>query len=61
MALKLKDLGVKIDSAKLKEMTKLGFIDDTQVEWTPDTKEPTGEWTPSEKEELRKELEGDEK
>lgn len=29
MALKLRDLGVKIDSSKLKEMTKLQFIDDS--------------------------------
>lgn len=59
MALKLKDLGIKIDPVKFKEITKLGFIDDTEREWTPSEDKTDGEWTPSEKEELRKEIEGE--
>lgn len=35
MANKLISLGVKIDASKLKEVTKLSFIDDSVVEWTP--------------------------
>lgn len=58
MAIKLNGLGVKIDSRKLKEMTKLAFIDDSDVQWKPaDEPKETKEWTPSEREELRKELE----
>lgn len=60
MALKLKDLGIKIDATKFKEMTKLGFIDDSQIEWSPEPEKNDGEWTPSEKAELKKELEGEE-
>lgn len=58
MANKLVSLGVKIDASKLKEVTKLDFIDDSVVEWTPTQEETTKEWTPEEKEELRKEIEG---
>jgi hypothetical protein len=58
MAIKLNGLGVKLDTKKLKEMTKLAFIDDSDVQWKPaDELKETKEWTPSEKEELRKELE----
>ena len=28
-------MGVKIDSKKLKELTKLDFIDDSETTWTP--------------------------
>ena len=58
MAVKLNTLGVKLDASKLKEMTKLAFIDDSAVEWTPKQEDkPTAEWTPEEKAELRKEME----
>ena len=30
-------MGVKIDSKKLKEVTKLEFIDDSDMTWTPAT------------------------
>lgn len=56
MASKLKDLGVKIDTKKLKAMTKLQFIDDTDVEWTPDQTDTSSEWTPEEKEQLKREI-----
>ena len=35
LAEKLHSLGVKIDSKKLKELTKLDFIDDSETTWTP--------------------------
>lgn len=35
LAEKLNSLGVKIDSKKLKELTKLDFIDDSDMTWTP--------------------------
>lgn len=57
MAVKLNSLGVKIDSAKLKEITKLDFIDDSTVEWTPTPEDASAEWSPEDKEELRKEIE----
>lgn len=56
MALKLNQIGVKLDSAKLKEATKLAFIQDVE-EWSPEPDKGDGGWTPSEKEELRKEME----
>lgn len=56
MASKLKDLGVKIDTKKLKAMTKLQFIDDTDVEWTPDQTDTSSEWTPEDKEQLKREI-----
>ena len=56
MATKLNALGVKLDSSKLKEVTKLSFIDDSAVVWTPTQEETSKEWTPEEKEELRKEV-----
>lgn len=56
MALKLNQIGVKLDAAKLKEATKLAFIRDEE-EWTPATEAPNPEWTPEEREELRKEME----
>lgn len=56
MALKLNQLGVKLDAAKLKEATKLAFIQDVE-EWSPEPDKGDGGWTPSEKDELRKELE----
>lgn len=55
MATKLNALGVKLDTSKLKEMTKLQFIDDSEQEWTPE--KPDKEWTPEEKAQLRKEME----
>ena len=61
MAAKLSGLGVKIDAAKLKEITKLDFIDDSQVEWTPDPKDTSTEWSPEDKEALKKELEQENK
>ena len=57
MAVKLNSLGVKIDASKLKELTKLDFIDDSNVEWTPTQDDANKEWSPEEKEELRKEME----
>lgn len=57
MAVKLNSLGVKIDSAKLKEITKLDFIDDSTVEWTPTPEDASTEWSPEEKDQLRKEME----
>jgi len=60
MASKLKDLGVKIDNAKLKEVTKLNFIDDTDVEWKPDEESTSKEWTPEEKAELKAQIEENE-
>lgn len=35
LAEKLHSMGVKIDSKKLKELTKLEFIDDSETTWTP--------------------------
>lgn len=58
MALKLNQLGVKLDAAKIKEATKLAFIQDVE-EWSPDPDKGDGGWTPSEKEELRKEMEAE--
>lgn len=55
MAVKLNTLGVKLDASKLKEMTKLAFIDDTEQTWTPEKEDK--DWTPEEKAELRKEME----
>ena len=55
MAVKLNTLGVKLDASKLKEMTKLAFIDDTEQTWTPEKEDK--EWTPEAKAELRKEME----
>lgn len=57
MAVKLNTLGVKIDSSKLKEITKLDFIDDSTVEWSPKEEDKSGEWTPEEKAALKQELE----
>lgn len=56
MALKLNQLGVKLDAAKIKEATKLAFIQDVE-EWSPATDTGDGSWTPTEKEELKKEME----
>ena len=55
MAVKLNSIGVKLDTAKLKELTKLALIDDSEQEWTPE--KPDKEWTPEEKAQLRKEME----
>lgn len=57
MAMKLKDLGVKIDVQKFKAITKLQFIDDSDVEWEPENEPVSKEWTPEEKAELKKETE----
>ena len=35
LAEKLQKIGVKIDGKKLKELTKLDFIDDSETTWTP--------------------------
>ena len=35
LAEKLQKIGVKIDSKKLKEVTKLEIIDDSETTWTP--------------------------
>lgn len=35
LAWKLNQMGVRIDARKLKEVTKLDFIDDGQTTWTP--------------------------
>ena len=35
LAEKLHSMGVKIDGKKLKEVTKLDFIDDSETTWTP--------------------------
>ena len=35
LAEKLHSMGVKIDSKKLKALTKLDFIDDSETTWTP--------------------------
>jgi len=56
MATKLRDLGVKLDTKKLKEMTKLQFIDDSEIVWQP-KEETSKEWTPEEKAQLKKEME----
>ena len=56
MALKLNQLGVKLDAAKIEEVTKLAFIQDVE-EWIPAAEAQNPEWTPEEREELRKEME----
>lgn len=58
MAIKVQQLGLKIDPTKFKEMTKLQFVDDSEREWSPTEKDASQEWTPEAKEELKKELEG---
>lgn len=58
MAVKLNNLGLKIDPVELKKITKLSFIDDTEKEWTP-PKDTSKEWSPSDKADLKKELEED--
>ena len=35
LAEKLQKIGVKLDNKKLKELTKLDFIDDSETTWTP--------------------------
>lgn len=57
MALKLNQLGVKIDTAKLKKTTNIDFIDDTEAEWQPTKEDASGDWSPDDKEQLKKELE----
>ena len=44
-------------ASKLKEVTKLNFIDDTDVEWKPDEESTSKEWTPEEKAELKASIE----
>ena len=39
LAEKLNSIGVKIDARKLKELTKLDFIDDSETTWTPGSEE----------------------
>lgn len=57
MAIKLNGLGMKIDPAELKKLTKLTFIDDTEKEWSPSKEDTNKEWSPEDKEQLKKELE----
>lgn len=54
MAVKLNSLGVKVDATKLKDITKLDFIDDSEKEWTP--AEPSKEWSIADKESLKENL-----
>lgn len=58
MAEKAAALGMKIDQAEFKRLTKLSFIQD-QEEWTPPRSEgeESKEWTPAEKDVLRRQLE----
>lgn len=57
MAQKAVALGMKIDTAKFKELTKLEFVADQDNEtWRPE-KEPSKEWSPEDKEELKAEME----
>ncbi|WP_407450935.1 DUF935 family protein [Fibrobacter sp.] len=51
-------LGLKIDAAELKTLTKLSFIDD-DVTWRPRESDTSKEWTLEEKEQLKKELESE--
>lgn len=60
MAIKLNGLGMKIDPAELKKVTKLTFIDDTEKEWSPSKEDTNKEWSPEDKEQLKKELEEEE-
>lgn len=49
MAIKLNQLGMKVDVKKLKELTKLNFIQDVE-EWSPNTNNTNDndqEWTPN--------------
>ena len=49
MAIKLNQLGMKVDVKKLKELTKLNFIQDVE-EWSPNTKNTNDndqEWIPN--------------
>lgn len=57
MAIKLNGLGMKIDPAELKKVTKLTFIDDSEKEWSPSKEDLNKEWSPEDKEQLKKELE----
>lgn len=58
MAVKLNTLGVKLDASKLKELTKLAFIQDVE-EWSPSAEAPNKEWSPEAREELRLEMEAE--
>lgn len=53
---KAKALGMKIDLAEFKRLTKMTFIQDEE-EWSPPQEETSKEWTVEEKDALRKELE----
>lgn len=57
MAIKLNGLGMRIDPAELKKVTKLTFIDDSEKEWSPSKEDLNKEWSPEDKEQLKKELE----
>ena len=61
MALKLNQLGVRVDAAELKKITKLSFIDETEKEWTPSKDDESKEWTPEEKKQLKQEMESENK
>ena len=40
MAKQVKDMGIKVDVQKLKELTKLSFISEEEADlWTPERKE----------------------
>lgn len=43
LAEKLHSMGVKIDGKKLKELTKLEFIDDSETTWTPSSSDAKAE------------------
>ena len=53
-------LGMKIDLPEFKKLSGLSFIVEDEV-WQPSEKDASPEWTPEAKDELRKEIEGDEK
>lgn len=56
MALKLNQLGIRINPTELKRITNLSFIDDSEKEWTPNSN-PSKEWSVEDKELLKKEME----
>lgn len=53
---KAKALGMKIDLAEFKRLTKMTFIQDEE-EWSPPQEETSKEWTVEEKDALRREVE----
>lgn len=59
MAKKMSEMGIAIDISELKKVTKLSFIDDTEKVWSPTKEDESKEWSPKDKEQLKKELEGE--